>query len=272
MPLIRPGMPKPPHGFDVVLAKLEKYDEQMKLATQEESKGVIGVTTRPRHDGRSSGSGARKRTRDGNDNANNGAMALPAEASSAIAAVESEVDSYTVGEEKVEAKGEAPVPPLWHMAAINRARTRYVFLAYYKQHSISKEVYDYCVEMRLIDGGLARRWRLPGYERLCCTACGVPGAASLAASITSKYALRDRQERRLSTSASQQRIDDTATCICRVPAAQRKNKYFVACAVCGCRGCCSADAVKVTTERGDGDGKTDKTREEPLTDAPSGET
>ncbi|GET86274.1 hypothetical protein, conserved [Leishmania tarentolae] len=271
MPLIRPGMPKPPKGFDVVLAKLEEYDEQMKLATQEESKGVVGVTTRPRHNDRSGGCGARKRPRDDN-NAEDGAMVPPAEASSTIAATESEVGASTAGEDNVEGPEDKPMPPLWRMAAINRARTRYVFLAYYKQHIISKEVYDYCVDMRLIDGGLARRWRLPGYERLCCTACGVPGAASLAANITSKYALRDRQERRLSTTASQQRIHDTATCICRVPAAQRKSKYFVACAVCGCHGCCSADAVKGVTE-GDNGEQMSKTREEPPMSAPGqGET
>ncbi|KAG5510530.1 hypothetical protein JKF63_06827 [Porcisia hertigi] len=253
MPLIRPGMPKPPPGFDVVLAKLEEYDEQMKVATQEESRGVVGVTTRPRNHSRSD-SGARKRTRDGEDHANEDTKATPEEAVSAVATTESEVDASATGEGDVKAKEEAPIPPLWSMAAINRARTRYVFLAYYKEHIVSKEVFDYCVEMRLIDGGLARRWRLPGYERLCCTACGVPGAASLAANITSKYALRDRQERRLSTSASQRKIDDTATCICRVPVAQRRNKSFVACAVCGCRGCCSADTVKATTKDNCGEG------------------
>ncbi|KAG5485459.1 hypothetical protein LSCM1_07543 [Leishmania martiniquensis] len=258
MPLIRPGMPKPPPGFDAILAQLERYNEEMKLAIQQESTGVVGATTRPRHDGLR---GARKRARDGDDNAGEGTLTPSADAFSTVETAESEVGFPNVdGDADIKTKEEVPIPPLWHMASINRARTRYVFLAYYKQHSISKEVYDYCVEMKLIDGGLARRWRLSGYERLCCTTCGVPGAASLAASITSKYAFRDRQERRLSTSASQQRINDTATCICRVPAAQRKSKYFVACAVCGCRGCCSADAAKVTME-GAGSGKTDHMRE-----------
>lgn len=236
MPLLRPGMPKPPPGFDVLVERLEGFEEEMKRATQEDSKGVVGVTTRPRPD-----PGTRKRAREEEeapqepanvrDNGASPVAESPGEDGAALSSSESPP---------------AAVPPLWRMASINRARTRYVFLAYAKQHLISKEVYDYCVEMQLIDGGLARRWRLPGYERLCCTACGVPGAASLAASLTSKYALRDVKERRLSTAASQHRIDDTATCICRVPAAQRKNKHFVACAVCGCTGCCSADAVKPT--------------------------
>lgn len=236
MPLIRPGMRKPPPGFDVLQPTLEDFEDQMKIATQEESKGVVGQTTRPRHSDKSAAAPL-KRPRDddavveevreentkGGDDADANASASPAEPSASA------------------------VPPLWRMAAINRARTRYVFNAYAKTRSITKEVYDYCVEMQLIDGGLARRWRLPGYERLCCTACGVPGAASLAANTTAKYALRDKQERRVPASvaaAQQQRGgggEETATCICRVPAAQRKNKRFMACVVCGCTGCCSAD-------------------------------
>ncbi|KPI86293.1 hypothetical protein ABL78_4640 [Leptomonas seymouri] len=252
MPLIRPGMRKPPPGFDVIQAKLEEFEEAMKRATQEESKGVVGHTTRPRR----AETASHKRPRESEDQDTATVNELGNEAKtdqgeeSATDASASPSSSLAVA-----ATEDAPVPPLWRMATINHARTRYVFLAYTKQRIISKEVYDYCVEMQLIDSGLARRWRLPGYERLCCTACGVPGAASLAASVTSKYALRDKPERRLSASpppfaALNKVSEDKATCICRVPAAQRKNKSFVACAVCGCKGCCSADvpAVKPASE------------------------
>lgn len=253
MPLIRPGMRKPPPGFDVLQAKLEAFEEEMKLATQEESKGVVGQTTRPRR----TDSSSHKRPREGPNESVDPVTSLASGdadtvAEATLASSPREVTSSPsslAGEPQADNAGEAeantpsqPVPPLWRMAAINHARTRYVFNAYAKHRTISKEVYDYCVEAQLIDGGLARRWRLPGYERLCCTACGVPGAASLAANLTSKYALRDRQERRLPTSAMRAVGEDTATCICRVPASQRKNKHFVACAVCGCTGCCSADA------------------------------
>jgi bud site selection protein 31 len=243
MPLIRPGMRKPPPGFDVIQAKLEEFEAEMKSATQEESRGVRGQTTKPR---RSEMTAGHKRLRESDDH-----QGTSAEDKDKVR--ERKEEEGTVNEASAspsaaaatrEEEEDSPVPPLWRMTAINRARTRYVFAAYTKQRVISKEVYDYCVEMQLIDGGLARRWRLPGYERLCCTACGVPGAASLAANITSKYALRDKQERRLpsSSAAALQRLsDDTATCICRVPASQRKNKHFMACAVCGCNGCCSAD-------------------------------
>lgn len=256
MPLIRPGMRKPPPGFEAIQAKLEAFEEEMKLATQEESRGVVGQTTRPRRAAANSGASAgHKRSREPVDDESTPTVDNDQEAVRTNAENEPEVQSRNEASASSSAEAvssQAPVPPLWRMAAINRARTRYVFSAYTKQHLISKEVYDYCVEAQLIDGGLARRWRLPGYERLCCTACGVPGAASLAANVTSKYALRDKQEHRLPSLSSLQKGGDnsTATCICRVPAAQRKNRHFMACAVCGCSGCGSADTQTDRTTSG----------------------
>lgn len=40
---------------------------------------------------------------------------------------------------------------------------------YYTYHRISKEVYDYCVNNKLVDAGLIAKWKKPGYERLCST-------------------------------------------------------------------------------------------------------
>lgn len=37
---------------------------------------------------------------------------------------------------------------------------------YYKYKKISKEVYDYCVRMKLVDAALIAKWKKPGYERL----------------------------------------------------------------------------------------------------------
>jgi bud site selection protein 31 len=101
----------------------------------------------------------------------------------------------------------------WPIARINFARTRYVVLMC-RRREISQEVVDFCVDAGFIDGGLMSKWKLPGYERLCCTQCINPknftgGAAS--------------------------------GCICRVPAAQRRG-VLAGCATCGCSGCCSADA------------------------------
>ncbi|CCW62212.1 unnamed protein product [Phytomonas sp. EM1] len=234
MPRIRPGMKKPPPGFEAINDALDTFEDAMKLALQEESTGVVGQTTCPRNakDKDSFVETRRRRVEgvrgedDTNDDEDN--------------EVKDPKESSQI-HDKAQASAE-PMPPLWRIAQINHERTRYVFDAFFRLKAISKEVYDYCCEMQFIDEGLARRWRLPGYEHLCCIACAVPGAASVAASITSKYALRDKREQRHASDSIQQKKEDRLTCICRVPASQRKNKHFFACTVCGCRGCCSTDA------------------------------
>lgn len=40
---------------------------------------------------------------------------------------------------------------------------------YSKYNKISREVYEYCIRNKLIDGGLIAKWKKPGYERLCST-------------------------------------------------------------------------------------------------------
>uniref|UniRef100_A0A0A9YF31 Protein BUD31 n=1 Tax=Lygus hesperus TaxID=30085 RepID=A0A0A9YF31_LYGHE len=147
------------------------------------------------------------------------------------------------------------------MAQINHRRTRYVYNALYKHHRITQEVFDYCAEMNFIDAALAKKWRLVGYEQLCCNACALPGAASVAALRNAKYAHRHTAERKLtglaigsdnsnSSSSSKNQTHDRdremkpgTTCVCRVPASQRRSKSFLACAVCGCHGCCSSDTT-----------------------------
>ncbi|EPY30059.1 bud site selection protein 31 [Angomonas deanei] len=194
MPIIRPGMKKPPPGFEVVNDRLEELEEKMKIAIQVESNGVVGRTTQSR----------RKRPR----------------------------------EEDEEEEGEAPIPPLWQIALINHERTRYVYDCFVKERSIPLEVLKYCEEMHFIDGGLLRRWRLPGYEKLCCTACGTPGAAALASSTIARFSHRNKEEGKSTKAQS-----ETAVCICRVPPEQRRDKSFYACSVCGCKGCASSSGV-----------------------------
>ncbi len=40
---------------------------------------------------------------------------------------------------------------------------------YYTYNRISKEVYDHCVNNKLVDAALIAKWKKPGYERLCST-------------------------------------------------------------------------------------------------------
>ncbi|CCW69548.1 unnamed protein product [Phytomonas sp. Hart1] len=233
MPRIRPGMKKPPPGFEVINDVLDTYEDAMKLALQAESDGVVGQTSCPRRtkDNSSFAEGKRRRVEGvhAEDNIND--------------AEDNEVNNFEESSQNDHNDQHTVerIPPLWRIAKINYERTRYVFDAFFRLKTISKEVYDYCCEMQFIDVGLLRRWRLPGYEHLCCTSCGVPGAASVAASITSKYALRNKLEQRHALDSTNQKKANSSTCICRVPISERNNRHFFACTVCGCRGCCSTD-------------------------------
>lgn len=40
---------------------------------------------------------------------------------------------------------------------------------YYTYGRISKEVYDYCINNKVVDVALIAKWKKPGYERLCST-------------------------------------------------------------------------------------------------------
>ena len=99
----------------------------------------------------------------------------------------------------------------WSIARVNYARTRYVFLML-KRREISEEVMTFCTKHALVDSALLGKWKLPGYEKLCCTQCVNP-----------------------------KNFAHASGCLCRVPMSKRKNKEFTQCAACGCTGCCSAD-------------------------------
>lgn len=144
MPKIRPGMRKPPKGFDIVAPKLDEYEEEMKTA----------------------------------------------------------VLAPHAGKRKVEST--------WEIARINWERTRYVFTAH-RRGLVDKTVFEYCVENQFIDGSLAAKWLLKGYERLCCVQCVHRGNHNFGGS-----------------------------CVCRVPAKDRA--AGVACSSCGCTGCASGDS------------------------------
>ncbi|RNE95354.1 putative G10 protein [Trypanosoma conorhini] len=206
MPKIRPGMRRPPPGFELINDKLDEYEAEMRLVLTDDPQQAQLPACGRSVKGRSAAAGSTEK------NAGDGSGTKEAEA----------VDL------------EKPVPPLWRVARINRERTRYVFNACYREKSISSEVLTYCCEMNFIDAGLVRRWQLPGYERLCCTACCVPGTASASARMVSKHTNRNKPGRREGNSGEERA---EGTCICRVPVEQRRRKRLEGCTVCGCTGC-----------------------------------
>lgn len=58
---------------------------------------------------------------------------------------------------------------MWPVHQINWQKSRYIYDLYYTYNRISKQVYDYCIQQKLIDAALIAKWKKPGYERLCST-------------------------------------------------------------------------------------------------------
>ena len=96
---------------------------------------------------------------------------------------------------------------VWIIIQTHHARSRYVW-ELYNQNRITKEVYDYCADERLIDLKLIAKWKKQGYESLCCLQC-------ITASNTNFGSM----------------------CVCRVPKDQRDSEKIVRCTNCGCTGC-----------------------------------
>ncbi len=57
----------------------------------------------------------------------------------------------------------------WPVHQINWQKSRYVYDMYYTYNAISKELYDYCINNKIVDANLIAKWKKPGYERLCST-------------------------------------------------------------------------------------------------------
>lgn len=57
----------------------------------------------------------------------------------------------------------------WPIHQINWQKSRYIYDMFYTYERISKEVYDYCINNKIVDAALIAKWKKPGYERLCST-------------------------------------------------------------------------------------------------------
>jgi bud site selection protein 31 len=58
---------------------------------------------------------------------------------------------------------------MWPVHQIGWQKSRYIYDMYYTYNRISKQVYNYCIQQKLIDAALIAKWKKPGYERLCST-------------------------------------------------------------------------------------------------------
>lgn len=104
----------------------------------------------------------------------------------------------------------------WPVHQINWQKSRYIFDMYYTFERISKQVYDYCVENKLVDAALMSKWKKPGYERLCST-----------------YAINPQNYKFGTVS------------ICRVPVSQLPPGTEIEDPATGCRGCASGSRSNI---------------------------
>jgi bud site selection protein 31 len=96
---------------------------------------------------------------------------------------------------------------LWPIFKLHHGRSRYVY-EMYREHKISREVYEYCLRNKHADGALIAKWKKQGYERLCCLRCIQPKDTNFG-----------------------------TTCLCRVPSKSLEAGRVVECINCGCKGC-----------------------------------
>jgi bud site selection protein 31 len=58
---------------------------------------------------------------------------------------------------------------MWPVHQINWQKSRYIYDMFYTYGRISRPVYEYCLQQKLVDAALIAKWKKPGYERLCST-------------------------------------------------------------------------------------------------------
>jgi bud site selection protein 31 len=86
------------------------------------------------------------------------------------------------------------IESLWPIHQINWQKSRYIYDLYYTYHRISKEVYQYCIDQKLVDAALIAKWKKPGYERLCSTYVINPSNYKFGTTSICRVPFHDRNE------------------------------------------------------------------------------
>lgn len=84
------------------------------------------------------------------------------------------------------------------MQRLHNEKNRYIFDLYYKTRSISRALYDWLIEEKIADEGLHRRWRQPGYEKLCSLLCVAKKGHNYGTTCTCRIPLKQRASDRRS--------------------------------------------------------------------------
>lgn len=60
---------------------------------------------------------------------------------------------------------------LWPILRLHHQRSRYIYDLYYKKKVVSRELFEYLLREKFVDGQLVAKWKKPGFENLCCLQC-----------------------------------------------------------------------------------------------------
>ena len=166
MPLIRPGMRKPPPDFDVIRSQLEVYEAQMK---------DILFNTKPTT---STPSTATEKDQEGTPH-NSGAGSSPSKDDGC--ATSKQNPTAVSGRAMRQSLTAQKRQGIWEMNQVQYNRTRYVYDTF-REGKISEKCFSYCCDMSLIDKALPKLWAVQGYETVCCAGCVTPSTFSGGAS------------------------------------------------------------------------------------------
>ena len=101
----------------------------------------------------------------------------------------------------------------WPIHRIHYERNRYIYDLYYRQEKLSRQLYEFLVREKVVDGALISKWRKPGYEILCSMSAIQKGNTNFG-----------------------------TTSICRVPLTQRGGQIMPSTGT-GCVSCVSGDGI-----------------------------
>mmetsp|Transcript_46930 Transcript_46930/g.111751 ORF Transcript_46930/g.111751 Transcript_46930/m.111751 type:complete len:215 (+) Transcript_46930:143-787(+) len=80
----------------------------------------------------------------------------------------------------------------WPIHRIHYEKSRYVYELFHKKKEISRELLDFCIRERVVDGNLMAKWKKPGYEFLCSLAAINKGSTNFGTTSVCRVPLRLR--------------------------------------------------------------------------------
>ena len=68
-------------------------------------------------------------------------------------------------------EGKRKTETVWPIFQLHHQMSRYIYEQFYKKKTISRELYDFCLNQKYGDAMLIAKWKKKGYEKLCCLQC-----------------------------------------------------------------------------------------------------